>query len=126
MTERPVIVITDPTATGKTALGVELALALDGEVVSADSMQVYRRMDIGTGKVTAEEARGVRHHMIDIAEPEESFPPLRGCSWRRSAWRIFSRAAKRRSLSAGRDFTLIRCSRGATLPGAETSRCARS
>ncbi|MCC8048319.1 MAG: tRNA (adenosine(37)-N6)-dimethylallyltransferase MiaA [Oscillospiraceae bacterium] len=73
MTERPVIVITGPTATGKTALGVELALALDGEVVSADSMQVYRGMDIGTGKVTAEEARGVRHHMIDIAEPEESF-----------------------------------------------------
>ena len=68
-----ILVITGPTATGKTALGVELALLLDGEVVSADSMQIYRGMDIGTAKPTAAEMRGVRHHMLDVAEPDESF-----------------------------------------------------
>lgn len=75
--EKRVLVITGPTATGKTALGVELALRLDGEVVSADSMQVYRGLDIGTAKVTAEEARGVRHHLVDIAGPEEDFSVAR-------------------------------------------------
>lgn len=67
------LVITGPTAAGKTALGVETALALNGEVVSADSMQIYRRMDIGTAKPTPEECRGVRHHMLDVAEPSENF-----------------------------------------------------
>lgn len=67
------LVITGPTASGKTALGVETALALNGEVVSADSMQIYRRMDIGTAKPTPEEQRGVRHHMLDVAEPTENF-----------------------------------------------------
>lgn len=67
------LVITGPTATGKTALGVELALSLGGEVVSADSMQVYRGMDIGTAKATEEERRGVPHHMLDVAEPWENY-----------------------------------------------------
>lgn len=70
---KKVLVITGPTATGKTALGVELALRLRGEVISADSMQVYRGMDIGTAKVTAAEARGVPHHMVDVAEPWEPY-----------------------------------------------------
>ena len=74
---RRVLVITGPTATGKTALGVELALRLDGEVVSADSMQVYRGLDVGTAKVTAAEARGVRHHLVDVAGPEEDFSAAR-------------------------------------------------
>ncbi len=68
-----VIVITGPTATGKTALSVALAKAIGGEVVSADSMQIYRRMDIGTAKVSSAEAAGVPHHMVDIAEPDEAF-----------------------------------------------------
>ncbi|MGI6028398.1 MAG: tRNA (adenosine(37)-N6)-dimethylallyltransferase MiaA [Candidatus Heteroscillospira sp.] len=68
-----IAVITGPTATGKTALGVILAQCLDGEVVSADSMQLYRRMDIGTAKPTLEEMQGVPHHMIDIAEPQENY-----------------------------------------------------
>lgn len=67
------LVITGPTATGKTALGVELALTLGGEVVSADSMQVYRGMDIGTAKATMEERRGVPHHMLDVVDPWESY-----------------------------------------------------
>ena len=72
-----VLVLTGPTATGKTALGVELALALGGEVVSADSMQIYRRMDIGTAKPRPEETKGVPHHMIDVAEPWERYSAAR-------------------------------------------------
>ena len=63
-----IVVITGPTASGKTALGVALAQRLGGEVVSADSMQIYRGMDIGTAKPTPEEMQGVPHHMIDIAD----------------------------------------------------------
>ena len=69
MNNRTVIVITGPTASGKTSLGVSLALALGTEVVSADSMQLYRGMDIGSAKPTREEMRGVPHHMIDVADP---------------------------------------------------------
>jgi len=72
-----ILVITGPTASGKTALAVELALRSGGEVVSADSMQIYRRMDIGTAKPTQAEMRGVPHHMIDIADPEEDFSVAR-------------------------------------------------
>ena len=68
-----VIVVCGPTATGKTALGIELALRLGGEIVSADSMQVYRRMDIGTAKATAEERARVPHHMLDVCEPWEDY-----------------------------------------------------
>ena len=65
-----IIVIVGPTASGKTSLGVSLAKALDGEVVSADSRQVYRGLDIGTGKVTREEMSGVPHHLLDVADPK--------------------------------------------------------
>ena len=68
-----VLVISGPTATGKTELGVELALRLGGEVVSADSMQLYKLMDIGTAKPTPEETRGVPHHMIDVVSPFERY-----------------------------------------------------
>ena len=72
-----VIVIAGPTASGKTALSIALAKAFDGEVVSADSMQIYRRMDIGTAKPTPEERQGVAHHMLDVAEPDENFSVAR-------------------------------------------------
>ena len=72
-----IVVITGPTASGKTALGVALCRKLNGEVVSADSMQIYRRMTIGTAKPTPEEMQGVPHHMIDVAEPEENWSVAR-------------------------------------------------
>lgn len=72
-----IVVIAGPTASGKTALSVALAKFLDGEVISADSMQLYRGMDIGTAKVTAREMDGVPHHMIDVADPEEAFSVAR-------------------------------------------------
>lgn len=68
-----VLVITGPTASGKTRLSVELALSLGGEIVSADSMQIYRGMDIGTAKVTPDEMRGVPHYMIDVADPRDDY-----------------------------------------------------
>ena len=72
-----ILVICGPTASGKTALAAELALRLGGEVVSADSMQVYRGMDIGTAKPTPSETLGVPHHMIDVADPEENYSVAR-------------------------------------------------
>jgi len=72
-----VIVITGPTATGKSVLGVRLAERLEGEIVSADSMQIYKHMDIGTAKPTSVEMRGIRHHMIDIIPPSEDYSVAR-------------------------------------------------
>ena len=74
-----IICIAGPTASGKTALAVELAKEFNGEVVSCDSMQIYKRMDIGTAKPTREEMQGIPHHMIDVAEPEEDFSVSRYC-----------------------------------------------
>ena len=71
--KKQIVVICGPTASGKTALSIALAKAFNGEVVSADSMQIYRRMDIGTAKPTLEERDGVPHHMLDVAEPGESY-----------------------------------------------------
>ena len=75
----PIVCLAGPTASGKTALAVKLAQALDGEVVSCDSMQVYRRMDIGTAKPSPEERQGIPHHMIDVAQPEEDYSVSRYC-----------------------------------------------
>lgn len=67
------IILTGPTAAGKTALSIELAHTVNGEIISADSMQVYRHMDIGTAKIHPEEMQGVKHHLVDILEPSEDF-----------------------------------------------------
>ena len=91
---KPLIVITGPTATGKTALGVALAREMDGEVISADSMQIYRGMDIGTAKPTAAEMRGVPHHLIDAADPEEN--------WSVARWAEAASAAAEDILSRGK------------------------
>lgn len=73
MSTKKVLVVAGPTASGKTSLGISLALALGGEIVSADSMQVYRRMDIGTAKATVSERALVPHHMLDVADPAEDY-----------------------------------------------------
>jgi tRNA dimethylallyltransferase len=73
----PLLVIAGPTASGKTAVAVEVAKRINGEVVSADSMQVYRGMDIGTAKPTADEKGGIPHHMLDVALPDEEFSAAR-------------------------------------------------
>ncbi len=74
-----IICIAGPTASGKTALAVELAKEFNGEVVSCDSMYVYRRMNIGTAKPTVEEMQGIVHHMIDVAEPDVDFSVSKYC-----------------------------------------------
>ena len=72
-----IIIICGPTAVGKSAVAVKLAKRFGGEIVSADSRQVYRGMDIGTGKITKEERQGIRHHMIDIASPRRTYTAAR-------------------------------------------------
>ena len=74
------ICIAGPTASGKTALSIALAKQLDAEIVSCDSMQIYRRMDIGTAKPSVEERSGIVHHMLDVAEPDEDFSVSRYCA----------------------------------------------
>ena len=74
-----IICIAGPTASGKTALAVDMAKELNGEVVSCDSMQVYRRMDIGTAKPNQAEMQGIIHHMLDVADPDEDFSVSRYC-----------------------------------------------
>ncbi len=70
---QPLVILTGPTAVGKTKLSIALAKAIDGEIISADSMQVYRRMDIGSAKITPDQMQGVPHHLIDVLEPSEDF-----------------------------------------------------
>ena len=76
----PVLAVVGPTASGKTALSVELALRLHGEIISADSMQVYKHMDIATAKPTEDEKKGVPHHLMDFLDPTEEFSVARFCS----------------------------------------------
>lgn len=71
--KKPLIVLTGPTAVGKTRLSISLAKAVDGEIISADSMQVYRNMDIGSAKIRPEEMQGVPHHLVDVLDPREEF-----------------------------------------------------
>lgn len=72
-TKKPLIILTGPTAVGKTKASISLAKALNGEIISADSMQVYKYMDIGTAKITLEEMKGIKHYLIDTFLPDEDF-----------------------------------------------------
>lgn len=73
MNKKPLVVLTGPTAVGKTKASIGLAKAINGEIISADSMQVYRHMDIGSAKIRTEEMCGVAHHLIDVLNPQEEF-----------------------------------------------------
>lgn len=77
MQKKPLIVLTGPTAAGKTKASIALAKAVGGEIISADSMQVYRRMDIGSAKIRPEEMQGVKHYLVDVLEPWEPFNVVR-------------------------------------------------
>ena len=71
--KKPIVVLTGPTAVGKTELSIQLAKVIGGEIISADSMQVYKHMDVGSAKITPEEMDGVPHHLVDVLEPTEDF-----------------------------------------------------
>ncbi len=73
MTKNKLIILAGPTASGKTSVSIELAKRLGGEIISADSMQVYKNMDVGTAKISVEEMQGVKHHLIDVLDPKEDF-----------------------------------------------------
>lgn len=83
--KQPLIILTGPTAVGKTKLSIALAKAVNGEIISADSMQVYRQMNIGTAKILPEEMQGVPHHLIDVLEPAEEFNVVRFASLAKQA-----------------------------------------
>ena len=93
MAKLPLVIINSPTATGKTELAVNLALEFGGEIISADSMQVYRFLDIGTAKPTMEERRGIRHHLIDIVNPDQDF---NAALFAESARKIISELSEKR------------------------------
>ena len=76
-TKKPLVILTGPTAVGKTALSIELAKRIQGEMVSADSIQVYKGMDIGSAKITKEEMCGIPHYLIDVLDPKEDFNVVR-------------------------------------------------
>lgn len=75
--KKPIIILTGPTAVGKTKASIELAKKIGGEIISADSMQVYKYMDIGSAKIRSEEMQGVPHYLIDELEPDEEFHVVR-------------------------------------------------
>ncbi len=81
----PLVILTGPTAVGKTELSINLAKRINGEIISADSMQVYKRMDIGTAKIKKEEMQSVPHHLIDILEPAEEFNVVKFQEYARKA-----------------------------------------
>ena len=75
--KRPLLILTGPTAAGKTALSIRLAKAVGGEIISADSMQIYKKMNIGTAKIRPEEMQGVPHFLVDQLDPKEEFNVVR-------------------------------------------------
>ena len=75
--KKPLVILTGPTAVGKTKASISLAKAINGEIISADSMQVYKYMDIGSAKIRTEEMQGVKHYLVDVLEPDEEFHVVR-------------------------------------------------
>ena len=93
---KPMIILTGPTAAGKTELSIRLAKAVGGEIISADSMQVYKKMNIGTAKIMPEEMDGIPHYLVDELEPDEEFHVVRFQQMaKRAAEKIMKRAGFR-------------------------------
>lgn len=103
-TKQPLIILTGPTAAGKSALAVSLAREIGGEIISADSMQVYKHMDIGSAKITREEMAGVPHYLIDILEPDEEFHVVRFQSLAKEALETIYEKGKIPILAGGTGF----------------------
>lgn len=112
LTKQPLIVIAGPTAVGKSELAAELARRIDGEVISADSMQVYKYMDIGSAKVTLEEMLGVPHHMIDVCEPTEEMDVARYAGMANAAIRDIASRGHVPVLCGGTGFYIQAVTRG--------------
>ena len=100
---KQVIVIAGPTASGKTALSIQLAKKINGEIISADSMQIYKNMDIGTAKVTEEEKEGICHYLIDVVEPDQRYSV--------SQYKVDAEMAIEKILSKGKTPIVIRRNR---------------
>lgn len=109
MTKEPLIILTGPTAVGKTALSLSLAERVNGEIISADSMQVYRGMDIGSAKIMPEEQKGIPHHLIDVLDPDEEFHVVRFVQMAKEAMEDIRSRGKYRSSQGGLDFTYRPC-----------------
>lgn len=118
--KQTIITVEGPTASGKTALSVALAKILRTEVISADSMQIYRHMDIGTAKPTAEEIQGVPHHMLDICEPWETFSVAKYVSLADAAAQDILRRGKIPIVSGGTGLYVNALLEGNTFSGEET------
>ena len=94
--KNPLIILTGPTAVGKTALSINLAKAVNGEIISADSMQIYKEMNIGTAKILPEEMQGVPHFLVDELNPDEEFNVTVFQKKAKKPWQIFTAAGKSR------------------------------
>ena len=122
---QPLVAVVGPTAAGKSGLGVDLARALGGEVVNADSMQLYRGMDIGTAKLTLEERQGIPHHLLDVWDVTTTADVATYQSLARAAVDDIRAAAVPRSSSAARGSTSVHSSTTSTSPG-PSPRCGPS
>lgn len=101
--KRPLVILTGPTAVGKTAASIGLAKAIGGEIISADSMQVYKEMDIGSAKIRPEEMDGVPHHLVDVLDPSEDFNVVLFQQMAKKQWKESISGDIFRSLSAEQD-----------------------
>ena len=102
--KKPLIVLTGPTAVGKTDLSIALAKAVNGEIISADSMQVYQKMDIGSAKIRPEEMQGVKHYLVDVLDPKEEFHIVRFQQMAKSAMEEIYAKGKIPILAGGTGF----------------------
>jgi len=121
----PLIVIVGPTASGKSALAVSLARRIGGEVVSADSRQVYKGLDLGSGKITKREMKGIPHHLLDVADPRRIFSAARFRTLGARALRSIARRGKTPIVCGGTGFYIRALVDGIALPEVKPNRALR-
>lgn len=121
----PLVVILGPTASGKSALGVALAKKFNGEVVSADSRQVYRGLDVGTGKITPKEMQGIPHHLLSVSDPRKQYTVAEYAKEARRAITLIHKRGKIPFLVGGTGFYIDAVARGAIYPEIPPNRALR-